>query len=526
MDYLFPAGVRQGAENVVITVGGKFDQWPVKVWTNAADGWLRFVPSADEKKKGELTVSVAAECVPGAYLVRLYSEEGVSAPCIFVVGSLPEELEVEPNGTFQDAQEISGEPVVRVINGQLEKNEDVDCFAVELGEGQALVADVAAYVLDSPVDSLLHVRGPQGYRMAFNHDAPGSLLDPRLVFSAPVAGRYVLELAGFAYPPRADVRFTGSAATRYRLTLSKGVPLVTHTLPLAVERGSTRTIQVQLTDETSIAHELTVPATWASDVMPVDVPKCPVPVAILISDVGEYEEPVESLVIPSGVTGRIGVAGEVDRYPIKATKDVAYVFKVEAAAVGSALDPVVAIEDGAGKELASNDDVAHRFDPELVWKAPADGEFAVTVRSRFRKQSGAEFFYRLDSRIAKPEVNITAATDALVLKPGEKAELALTITRHHGYASAMTLAAEGLPEGIHISPTEIPADAKGEWKLTIESTEENAEPDCLPFQLRFRESGSEQPFTTIEHPIKGTNADAGELLVNATPDLWLTLSKK
>lgn len=527
LDYLFPAGARQGAENVVITAGGTFEQWPLDVWTDAAEGWLRFVPNADEKKKGELTVSVAPECAPGAYLVRFHSVEGVSAPRIFVVGSLPEELEVEPNDTFQKPQEVAGEPLVRVINGQLEKNEDVDCFAVDLIEGEAVVAEVAAYVLDSPVDPLLHVRGPEGYRVAFNHDAPGHLLDPRLVFSAPVAGRYVLELEGFAYPPKADVRLTGSAATCYRLTLSKGVPLVTHTLPLAVGRGKSRTIDVQLTDGTAIAHEAQVPGDWKGDVIQVDVPKCPRPVAVCISDAVEYEEPVESLAIPSGVTGRIATVGEVDRYPIKATKDVTYVFKVEAAVVGSALDPVLAIEDGASKELANNDDVAHRFDPELTWKAPADGDFAVTVRSRFRKQCGAEFFYRLQSGIAKPETLVTAAADNVVLKAGEKVELALNITRHHGHAGALTIEADGLPEGVRLAPAEIPADSKGEWKLTFESTNESVEPGCLPMRLRYRESGSSDlPFTTIEYSLKGTNADAGEMLINATAELWLILAKK
>ncbi|MDA0813796.1 MAG: hypothetical protein O3C21_15570, partial [Verrucomicrobia bacterium] len=121
---------------------------------------------------------------------------------------------------------------------------------------------------------------------------------------------------------------------------------------------------------------------------------------------------------------------------------------------------------------------------------------------------------------------VTAAAATVGLKAGEEVELTLNVTRNHGHASALTIEADGLPEGVHIAPAEIPADAKGEWKLTFESTKENVEPGCVPMRLRYRESGSDGPFTMIECSLKGTNAAAGEMLINATVDLWLTLGKK
>jgi hypothetical protein len=525
LDYLFPAGARQGAKDVVITAGGKFETWPVKVWTNAPEKWLQFTPASDEKKKGELTLSVDSDCAPGAYLVRLYSAQGVTAPRIFVVGTLPEESEAEPNDTLQVATLIAPDPPVKLINGKLGKSGDVDCFAMELAAGQTITAEVAAYVLDSPVDPLLHIRGPGGYRIAFNHDAPGHLLDPRLVFTAPTAGRYVLELAGFAHPPRADIRLTGSAATRYRLTLATGAPLATHTWPLAIERGSVRALRVHLTDGSTLQHEVTVPKNHVGESLTLLVPGCPRPVAVRVSDGIEYEESAlpEKLQFPCGITANIGEASEVDRFHFHAAKGETYVFRVDAAVVGSSLDPVLAVADATGKELMTNDDKLHRFDPELTWKAPADGEFSIAVQSRFRRQSGAAFFYRLQcNQAAMAHAEVTAAADSLTLKQGGKIELTLNVTRVHGHAAALALESEGLPEGITLTPAEIPGDAKGEWKLTLESSSDSKlEPSCNPFCLKIHEpDGAPLP---VRHSLKGTNADAGEMLINETPDLWLTI---
>lgn len=524
LDYLFPAGARQSAKDVVITAGGTFESWPVKVWTNAPDGWLQFLP--DEMKKGELKLSVGAECAAGAYLVRLYSAEGVSAPRIFVIGQLPEELETEPNDNARTATLIESEPVARVINGKLEKSGDIDCFAIDLETGQSMTAEVAAYVLDSPVDPLLHVRGPQGYRLAFNHDAPGYLLDPRLTFTAPATGRYVLELAGFVHPPRADIRFTGSAATRYRLTLAIGAPLATHTWPLAVQRGTASEIAVHLSDGSTIQHEVSVPEDYSQSTFGVPVSDCLGSVSVRVSDVAERveSEAPEKLQVSSAVTALIGEEGEVDRFLFSAEKDVSYEFAVDAAIVGSSLDPVLAIENSDGKELATNDDSQHRFDPELTWKAPADGDYTITVRSRFHRQCGPAFFYRLQCSPAIPKVELTAAADSLTLKPGEKTEFTLNITRKNGHAAALALKVENPPEGILFNPAEIPADAKGEWKLTLESSPDaKAEPSCTPIRIYVHETDKEDVSTLIHHPIKGTNAEAGEMLINQTPDLWLTV---
>ncbi len=81
-----------------------------------------------ETNKGKLRVRVAADAEPGPRFVRIYNDEGASEPRFFVVGNGTEIGEVEPNNHFAKAQVITNLPVT--INGRLDKNGDVESFAV------------------------------------------------------------------------------------------------------------------------------------------------------------------------------------------------------------------------------------------------------------------------------------------------------------------------------------------------------------------------------------------------------------
>ena len=94
--------------------------------------------------------------LPGVYWLRAYNAEGASGLRPYIVGTLPEVMEKEPNDEPRKAQKIEGSTVV--VNGKLEKNGDVDCFAVELKKGQTLVASLEAHdTLRSPMDGMLQV---------------------------------------------------------------------------------------------------------------------------------------------------------------------------------------------------------------------------------------------------------------------------------------------------------------------------------------------------------------------------------
>src|SRR5437867_2197074 len=87
LEYLFPAGGQQGA-SVVVSVGGKIDPWPAKVWTDCAG--INFAPATNQNS---FAVHISKDVPLGPHLVRIYTEDGASEPRCFVVGDREEQLE-------------------------------------------------------------------------------------------------------------------------------------------------------------------------------------------------------------------------------------------------------------------------------------------------------------------------------------------------------------------------------------------------------------------------------------------------
>src|SRR5690348_1022672 len=89
--HLLPSGAKRGT-TVEVAAGGTFERWPVKGWTSDKGITLAF-----GKEKGSVSIGVAADVTPGTHWIRLHDEQGASGLRPFVVGTLPEVVEQEPN---------------------------------------------------------------------------------------------------------------------------------------------------------------------------------------------------------------------------------------------------------------------------------------------------------------------------------------------------------------------------------------------------------------------------------------------
>ncbi len=273
LTYLFPAGAQQG-QSVVLTAGGSFERWPVQAWVDRKGVDIK--PVAD--KKGQLSVTVAADAVPGIYWMRLYDEQGASALRPFLVGTLPEILEQEPNDDPKKPQELPSSCVV--VNGRLERTGDVDSFAVLLHKGETLVASVEANrTLGSPMDAVLQILSSDGFVLEQNNDDHG--LDPQVVFTAPKEDRYVVRLFAFPATPDSSIRFAGGETYIYRLTLTTG-GFADHALPLAVSRADPGTVSVKGWNIPPDARQLTVQPEPAADTVVLWHPKLANTIPVLL----------------------------------------------------------------------------------------------------------------------------------------------------------------------------------------------------------------------------------------------------
>jgi hypothetical protein len=126
---IFPLGARAGARNVELTARG----------INLPGPLAKFRASF-------------AGIAPGIISVNAPTRLGPSNPRQFELGSLPETYEREPNDTLARAQMVTL-PVI--INGRIGRPGDADWFSFNAKKGDALVLDVMARRLDSPLDAKL-----------------------------------------------------------------------------------------------------------------------------------------------------------------------------------------------------------------------------------------------------------------------------------------------------------------------------------------------------------------------------------
>jgi hypothetical protein len=119
---------------------------------------------------------------------------GVSTnPVPFLVSTLPQVLEQEPNDTPEQATRVA---VPCGINGRIGVPRDVDHYLFKATKGKAIRFEVKARrfgtVLTSSLDSVLDVLGPKGDVLVSNDDAFGK--DSALTFTPPADGDYVLRI--------------------------------------------------------------------------------------------------------------------------------------------------------------------------------------------------------------------------------------------------------------------------------------------------------------------------------------------
>jgi len=453
LEYLHPAGLQANTE-ATITAAGKVEPWPPEVWVSHSN--VQVVP---DKKKGTLNVTVK-DSGPTVCWIRLYNAEGASAPRPLIIGTLPEVAEKEPNNEPAKATKIDTLPVI--VNGRLDSGADVDTFAVSMTKGQTLVASLQANrTLGSPMDGVMQIVSADGFVLEQNDDDQG--LDPQIAFTAPADGTYLVRLFAFPATPNSSITLSSAANYVYRLTLTTGA-YIDHALPLAVTAGEPAVVQLfgwNIPDAT----QFTLPPQEAgAEAVITDVshsnslPLAVVPHPSVVESESNSRETPQEITAPVTLTGRISAPGEEDVYRITAKKGERLSIRVESRALGYPLDPVLVIRDAQGKTLARVDDVQQQTDPEHVQSISADGEYRICVTDLFSR-GGWRFAYRLTVTLAKPDYALTLAADSFTLKPGTPLEIPVTIDRKLGFNGEIEITAEGVPEGVTVTP--VKSEAKG-----------------------------------------------------------------
>ncbi len=518
---LFPAGGQAGS-SFKLTANGRLE---AAARLTAHMPAISFLPTG---QKGEWQVTVAADATPGLHLVYAFNAEGASEPRWFSVGALPEMVEVEPNDEAGKPQKIEKLPVC--VNARLEKAGDVDGFQVQLDAGQTLTGVMEGYALGSGVDLIAHVMDDKGVRLMTASD--GRNLDPVIRFEAPRAGLYTVQVAGFAHPPAADVRFTGGAAVVYRLHLSKGAVTTQVFPPVVATSGTTKVERVGSGIDPKKA-EVTVNAVRPSlteRVAEIRVADALLPIQVLTAakaatvekepnETKEQATPIQVGV----VAGRIQTKEDRDRYAITLKKGEAMQARVWSKALGLPLDAQLTVEGPDGKKIATSDDQSERVpDPLVVWTAAVDGVYQIVVSDLF-SQGNAQKAYALEVGAPIPgaglEVTLTDAKP-LSLVAGKTLSLKVKIKRGSGDKRELVARVSGLPAGVYAAEVAVP-EKGGEVELILKA----AEMAPLGYAMIGVEVWTKaEPFQVVaaQAPLRGESL-RGSSLLDFTTTLWLTV---
>lgn len=508
---LFPAGGQRGT-TLTVTGAGAFKPWPMRVWVSGEG-----VQAEAAKDAGKLSVSIAADAVPGVRWVRLFNEEGASAPRPFVVGTIAEVEEKEPNGEIGEAQKLS--PPGATVNGRLEKAGDVDVFAIELAAGQTLVASMDAESLGSPMDGTLQVASAEGMVLAQNLDDRG--LDPRVVYTAPRAGTYLVRAFAFPATPDSSVRFSGAATYIYRLTITSG-PFIDYAFPLAVARGTAAEVELhgwnlpESLRRRSVSpggeDRLAVFDAQAAGVAAVARADAP---AIVETEPNPPANP-QPIELPVCASGRIAAPGDVDAYRFTAQKGQRLAFRIESRTLGFPLDAVLVVTDASGKQLARVDDVGRLADAEVSFLPPSDGQYSVEVHDLF-KAGSPRHAYVLHAGPQRGDFALGVAAASFTTAAGKKLEIAVTVDRRNGFAEEIAVAVEGLPAGAKAEA--VKSAAKGDTAKAVKLVlEPGGSTHSGPIRIVGRGTGEPR---LVRAATADLTAPAGKI-----EDVWLTITSK
>jgi hypothetical protein len=159
----------------------------------------------------------------------------------FLVDNLPESIAKGTHHSQSTAQRVK---LPIIVNGRVDRPGDRDVFRFEGRAGQAIVAEVCARRLDSPLDSVLKLTDAKGKQLAFNDDYQdeGQGLethhaDSRILTTLPANGSYYLYLG--------DAQQKGGPEYAYRLRISAPRPdFDLRVTPAAINTGGGITVPI------------------------------------------------------------------------------------------------------------------------------------------------------------------------------------------------------------------------------------------------------------------------------------------
>jgi hypothetical protein len=435
---------------------------------------------------------IAPDCPLGVHPFRVRAGRELSSLGTFHVGPFPvvdeNEKGLYENDTLDRAMPVQLNTSVRGRLGPGARG-DVDLYRVPAVAGQRLSVEVDCAQIsdvhygDSENDVMVRILDESGRELGRNDDNMLHVQDPVLSVKVPRSGVAYVEVKRSVFAP-ADTPYVAHIGNFRR-------PLVAY--PAGGQAGRQESIRFLGDALGEFQATVQVPRTTGNfgyfGDAPSPLPLRSSPYPNLFENPRQGEPQVVQF--PAALNGIIGGPEEVDRFRFTARKGDRLQFRTFAAALGSTIDAKLilrAVGEGgkAGAVLLEADDAkladhdifgtAFRsgggmreiLDPSVVWDCKADGDYLLEVLDS-SGTGGPLGVYRIE--VAPPRDSIVvylpsgeteaAGPHILAIHQGGRHTTTFRFAPGQGsqYREEFALIAHGLPRGVRLVSTRIPAGA-------------------------------------------------------------------
>jgi hypothetical protein len=168
--------------------------------------------------------------------------------------------------------------------------------------------------------------------------------------------------------------------------------------------------------------------------------------------------------LPIIVSGRVDRPGDWDVFAFDGRAGDQVVAEVQARRLDSPLDSVLRLTDGAGRQLAFNDDhedkasglLTHHADSLIAATLPASGTYYLYLGD-VQHNGGPEYTYRLRVSPPRPDFELRVTPSAINAAGGMTVPVTVYALRRDGFSGEIALALKGAPRALTLSGGLIPA---------------------------------------------------------------------
>ncbi len=469
---------------------------------------------------------ISPDCPPGEHAFRLLTATELTCIATFHVSPFPVVDEAEGktrNDTRETAQHVSSNITVRGrLDGSARGDRDVYRLAVKAG--QRLSVEVQSVHIadnhygDSEFDLAARIVDADGRTLAANDDNSLRIQDPVLSTKIERDGVAYVEIKRSVFAQRDTVYCAHIGSFQRALAV----------YPAGGPSGTTLRARILGDPLGESVENLHVPESRGNfsyyGEAPTGLRMRSSPYPNVLEDADSESTRVSEL--PAALNGIIDRRGDVDTYRFPATKGKKLHVRVFAASLGSPIDAFVRIrrvdENGrAGATVLQAEDsrihdhdifgmtghggggLPEVLDPTVIWEPDADGEYLLEVRDT-GGAGGATSIYRVEIEPPRTMVQTvlrsgtfdwseSTRVTGLAIPRGSRWTVNLGLPRGQWNrpSSDFELVAQGLPEGVRLVTTRVPAKAN-RWPIQFVA-DTSARSTSAVISLRARAASDHAP---------------------------------